>query len=147
MKQFWHFQKVNAKKYYILFVRVHIKRYWNFHIDTTTQDTFCQSSYKTMLTFLESCYQTILRTFFRVQITQYIFRSLWKIIPHIFSEFISNNIDSSRIATKKYRKIILIYDFVSNEIDICSELLPNTKLFPRMVHQAMLLSLWDLNLR
>ena len=59
-----------------LFVRVHIKQYWNFQRDTTTQITFCQSSYKTILAFLESFYQTMLHKFVRIHITQYIFRKL-----------------------------------------------------------------------
>ena len=59
------------------FTWVHIKQYWNFHTDTTTQYTFCQSSYNTILTFLKSYYQILLHTFFKFLFTQYIFRELF----------------------------------------------------------------------
>ena len=36
--------------------RVHMKQYRNFQRDTTTKDTFCESSFKTILTFSGSYY-------------------------------------------------------------------------------------------
>ena len=106
---------------------------------TTKQDILFVMVYiKQILTFLESYYQTILHIFFRVHITQYTFRELL----HIFSEFISNNIDTSRATTKQYYKIILFYKFLSNESDIFRELLPDiTDFFQgRCIRQYFFLS-------
>ena len=59
----------------------------------------------------------------------------------ILSEFISNNIDTSRVATKQYRKIILFYK-LSNQTDIFRELLPNSAdfFFRRCIRQYFFLS-------
>ena len=37
--------------------------------------------------------------------------SYYKIIPHVFSEFIRNNIDTSRVTTKQYSTIIFTLTF------------------------------------
>ena len=89
---------------------------------TTIQKTSCQSSYKTTLAFSVSYYQTILHTF----LFGTFLGSFYKIILHIFTEFISNNADTSRVTTKPYCKIILFCKFLSNETDILRKLQPDT---------------------
>ena len=63
-------------------------------------------------------------------------------ILRIFSEFIPNNIDTSRVTTKRFCKIILFWNFLTNKTDIFRELLPNTTdLFPRIcIGQYLFLS-------
>ena len=68
---------------------------------------FCHNLYITILTLWDSYYQTTLHTFLSFYITKYISGSCYKIILHIFSGFISNNIHVSRVTTKHYYKIIL----------------------------------------
>ena len=87
MKQFWHFQRVNTKLNYTLFVRVYIKQYWNREI-LPNKTNFFSEFIKTVLTFFNSHYQTVLHTFFRVISHNTFSGSYHKIIPHIFSEFI-----------------------------------------------------------
>ena len=77
---------------------------------TTIQKTSCQSSYKTILTFSVSYYQIILHKF----LFGTFLGSFYKIILHIFTEFISNNADTSRVSTKPYCKIILFCKFLSS---------------------------------
>ena len=64
----------------------------------------------------------------------------------ISPEFISCNIDTSRVTTKQYYEIILFYMLLLNETDILREFLPNTSLFSQKMYQAILLSLSDVNL-
>ena len=59
----------------------------------------------------------------------------------ISPEFISCNIDTSRVTTKQYYEIILFYMLLLNETDIFREFLPNTSLFSQKMYQAILLSL------
>ena len=42
---------------------------------------------------------------------------------HIFSEFISHNIDTTRVTSKQYCKTILFYKYLLNDTDIFRELL------------------------
>ena len=103
MKQFFH--GVNTKQYYALFVRFYIKQYWYF-LRVTTKEYFTHFS------------EFILHNAFS--------RSYCKIILHISAESVSNNIDTSRVTTRQYYKIILFYKFLPNETDIVRELPPNT---------------------
>ena len=50
-------------------------------------------------------------------------------ILHIFSAFISNNIDTFSVTAKQYLKIIIFERFLSHETDIFGELPPNTTYF------------------
>ena len=89
-----------------LFVRVHIKQYWHFPRVSTKHYYIHFSDIISQNTFSGSYYQTTL---------------------HIFLEFISNNIDTSRVTTKQYCKIILFYKFLLNSTtDVFKELLTNT---------------------
>ena len=107
------------------FVRVHIKQYWHFRRAATKQ-------YFT--NFSEFIWHNTISG------------SYYKMILHIFSEFISNNIDTSIVTTKNYSKIILFCKFSSNENEIFRELRPNaTDFFPQRMHQTVLLSLSNVN--
>ena len=56
--------------------------------------------------------------------------SYYKIILHNFSEFISNNIDSSRVTNKQYCKIILFYiNFYQTKLTFSELLSNNTDFF------------------
>ena len=90
-----------------LFVRVHIKQYKHFWRVTTKQ--YC-------IHFSNSISRNTLSG------------SYYKVLLHILSEVISNNIviDTFKVTTKQYHKIILFYKFLSDETDIFRKFLPNT---------------------
>ena len=87
------------------FVRVHIKQYWHFRRAATKQ-------YFT--NFSEFIWHNTISG------------SYYKMILHIFSEFISNNIDTSIVTTKHYSKIILFCKFYQTKMrfsESCGQML------------------------
>ena len=117
--------KTNMYTVYTLFVRVHIKQGWNFLRDTTTQDTFVRVHIKQYWHFQRATTRKCDSQFSEFISHNISSGSYHKIILHISSEFISNNIGTSRVTTKQYYEIILFYNFLSNKNDIFRELLWN----------------------
>ena len=117
IKQYWQFQGVNTKWYYILFqsscqtIFTLSESYYQTTVYIFSEfisnitDTFREllpnntthfSRHQTILTFPESYWQTIIH-FSRTYIKQYEhFQSYWQIILHTFPEFILNNTDIFR---------------------------------------------------
>ena len=107
------------------FVRVHIKHYRHFRRATNKQ------------------YHT---HFFEFISHNTFSGSYYKIRLNIFSEFIPTNINTTRVATKQYCKIILFCKVLSNKTDIFRASLPNTRAFPQKMYQTILLPLSYKNL-
>ena len=58
------------------------------------------------------------------------------------------NIDTFRVTNKQHYKAMLFYKLLSNQADIFTDLLPNTRnLFQRQLYQTILLSFSDVNLQ